>query len=375
MTATIEKNTVEKNNAEKNNAEKNNGSKRAIIAVRNLVKHFPIEEGFLRRQVGLVKAVDDVSFDLLEGETLALVGESGCGKTTTSRCVIQALKPTAGQVLFQLDSAPPVDLTRIDKSALKAARRNIRMIYQDPYSSLNPRMTLLQIIGEPLVINRVVKGRAELEERVAALLRMVRLDPGAMNRYPHAFSGGQRQRIAIARALSLSPKVVIADEAVSALDVSVQAQILNLLKELQQELGLTYLFVAHNLAVVKYAADRVAVMYAGKIVETAATEALYISPKHPYTEALLSAAPNPDPDTKERPRIVLMGEVADPGNLPSGCAFHPRCQYAQARCRQETPALVNVAAAGEPVHLAACHFAQDLTLVGIGAGVQEVRNG
>ena len=375
MTATIEKNTVEKNNAEKNNAEKNNGSKRAIIAVRNLVKHFPIEEGFLRRQVGLVKAVDDVSFDLLEGETLALVGESGCGKTTTSRCVIQALKPTAGQVLFQLDSAPPVDLTRIDKSALKAARRNIRMIYQDPYSSLNPRMTLLQIIGEPLVINRVVKGRAELEERVAALLRMVRLDPGAMNRYPHAFSGGQRQRIAIARALSLSPKVVIADEAVSALDVSVQAQILNLLKELQQELGLTYLFVAHNLAVVKYAADRVAVMYAGEIVETAATEALYISPKHPYTEALLSAAPNPDPDTKERPRIVLMGEVADPGNLPSGCAFHPRCQYAQARCRQETPALVNVAAAGEPVHLAACHFAQDLTLVGIGAGVQEVRNG
>jgi peptide/nickel transport system ATP-binding protein len=365
MMATVEKGTVEKSNR----------TKRAIIAVRNLVKHFPIEAGFLRRQVGLIKAVDNVSFELIEGETLALVGESGCGKTTTSRCVIQALKPTAGQVLFQMDSAAPVDLTLIDKKALKAARRNIRMIYQDPYSSLNPRMTLLQIIGEPLVINHAVKGRAELEERVAALLRMVHLDPSAMNRYPHAFSGGQRQRIAIARALSLSPKVVIADEAVSALDVSVQAQILNLLKELQKELGLTYLFVAHNLAVVKYAADRVAVMYAGKIVETAATEALYISPKHPYTEALLSAAPNPEPDAKARPRIVLMGEVADPGNLPGGCAFHPRCQYTQARCRQETPDLVNVASAGEPVHLAACHFAQELALVGIGAEMREAHNG
>jgi len=350
-------------------------NERVIISVRNLVKYFPIEAGFLRRQVGLVKAVDDVSFDLVEGETLALVGESGCGKTTTSRCVIQALKPTAGQVLFQMDGTPAVDLTQLDKKALKVARRNIRMIYQDPYSSLNPRMTLLQIIGEPLVINRAVKGRAELEERVAELLRMVRLDPGAMNRYPHAFSGGQRQRIAIARALSLSPKVVIADEAVSALDVSVQAQILNLLKELQKELGLTYLFVAHNLAVVKYEADRVAVMYAGKIVETAETEALYITPKHPYTEALLSAAPNPDPDTRNRPRIVLTGDVADAGNLPTGCAFHPRCQYAQDRCRQETPELVNVANAGEPAHLSACHFAKELELVGIVATVGEARNG
>ena len=349
--------------------------KKAIISVRNLVKHFPIEAGFLRRQVGVVKAVDGVSFDLNEGETLALVGESGCGKTTTSRCVIQALKPTAGQVLFQMDGAPAVDLTQLGKKELKAARRNIRMIYQDPYSSLNPRMTLLQIIGEPLVINRAVKGRSELQDRVAELLRMVRLDPSAMNRYPHAFSGGQRQRIAIARALALSPKVVIADEAVSALDVSVQAQILNLLKELQHELGLTYLFVAHNLAVVKYEADRVAVMYAGKIVEIAETEALYLQPMHPYTEALISAAPNPDPDTKNRPRITLSGEVADVGNLPSGCAFHPRCQYAQERCKQETPMLVQVGGMDGPARFSACHFAKELELVGIAARVEEARHG
>jgi peptide/nickel transport system ATP-binding protein len=337
----------------------------AIISVRNLVKHFPIEQGFLRRQVGLVKAVDDVSFDLNEDETLALVGESGCGKTTTSRCVIQALKPTSGQVLFQMDGTNMVDLTQLEKKELRAARRNIRMIYQDPYSSLNPRMTLLQIIGESLLINRMVKGKAELQERVAELLRMVRLDPSYMNRYPHAFSGGQRQRIAIARALALSPKVVIADEAVSALDVSVQAQILNLLKQLQNELGLTYLFVAHNLAVVKYAANRVAVMYAGKIVEMAETEELFVNPKHPYTEALLSAAPNADPATKNRPRIVLTGEVADLSNLPSGCAFHPRCPYVQDRCREEAPVLANITGPDKPTHQTACHFAEELELVGI----------
>ncbi len=344
-------------------------SERTIIAVRNLVKHFPIESGFLRRETGQVKAVDDVSFDLEEGETLALVGESGCGKTTTSHCVIQAQKPTAGQVLFRTDPAqPPVDLTQIEKAELKAARRHIRMIYQDPYSSLNPRMNLLQIIGEPLLINGMVQRRTELQERVAELLRMVRLDPSAMNRYPHAFSGGQRQRIAIARALALSPRIVIADEAVSALDVSVQAQILNLMKELQNQLGLTYLFVAHNLAVVKYEADRVAVMYAGKIVEMGETEELYTQPQHPYTEALISAAPNPDPDTKYRPRIVLSGEVADPGNLPSGCSFHPRCQYAQDRCRQETPELINLAPAGMPTHHSACHFAAELEFAGIASG-------
>ncbi len=342
---------------------------RAIISVRDLVKYFPIETGLLRRDQGQVKAVDGVTFDLREGETLALVGESGCGKTTTSHCVIQAQKPTAGQVWFRMDGADsPVDLTRLEKGDLKTARRNIRMIYQDPYSSLNPRMNLLQIIGEPLVINRMVRNQAELQERVAELLRMVRLDPSAMNRYPHAFSGGQRQRIAIARALSLSPKVVIADEAVSALDVSVQAQILNLLKELQTQLGLTYLFVAHNLAVVKYEADRVAVMYAGKIVETGETEELYTKPRHPYTEALISAAPNPDPDTKNRPRIVLSGDVADPGNLPGGCSFHPRCQYAQERCRQEAPALINLANADAPIHQSACHFADELELVGIAGG-------
>lgn len=347
---------------------------RPIISVHNLVKHFPIEAGFLRRQVGLVKAVDDVSFDLNEGETLALVGESGCGKTTTSRCVIQSLKPTAGQVLFHMNG-DTVDLTTLDKNALRAARRHIRMIFQDPYSSLNPRMTLLQIVGEPLVINREVNGQNALRDRVAELLQMVRLDPASMNRYPHAFSGGQRQRIAIARALALSPKVVIADEAVSALDVSVQAQILNLLKELQNALGLTYLFVAHNLAVVKYEADRVAVMYAGKIVEIGETEEIYTNPKHPYTEALISAAPSPDPATKNRPRIMLSGDVADPSDLPSGCAFHPRCQYAQDRCRQEVPTLFNVGGTDRPPHLAACHFAEELALVGIVAKAGGTQHG
>ncbi|MDE0461335.1 MAG: ATP-binding cassette domain-containing protein [Caldilineaceae bacterium] len=345
-------------------------NERTIISVRNLVKHFPIEAGFLRRQVGLVKAVDDVNFDLNEGETLALVGESGCGKTTTSHCIIQAQRPTAGRVLFRIGDAEPMDLTQMEKGELKEARRNIRMIYQDPYSSLNPRMTLLQIIGEPLVIHRMVESQDELQERVAELLRLVRLDPSTLNRYPHAFSGGQRQRIAIARALSLSPKVVIADEAVSALDVSVQAQILNLLKELQNQLGLTYLFVAHNLAVVKYEADRVAVMYAGKIVEIGETEELYTNPRHPYTEALISAAPNPDPDTKHRERIVLSGEVADPGNLPDGCAFHPRCRYAEDRCRQETPELIEVGENNGQSHLAACHFAESLELTGIAGAIQ-----
>ena len=346
-----------------------NMNERAIISVRNLVKHFPIEAGFLRRQVGVVKAVDDLNFDLNEGETLALVGESGCGKTTTSHCIIQAQRPTAGRVLFRIGDAEPADLTQMEKGELKEARRNIRMIYQDPYSSLNPRMTLLQIIGEPLVIHRMVKSQDDLQERVAELLRLVRLDPSTMNRYPHAFSGGQRQRIAIARALSLSPKVVIADEAVSALDVSVQAQILNLLKELQNQLGLTYLFVAHNLAVVKYEADRVAVMYAGKIVEIGETEALYTNPRHPYTEALISAAPNPDPDTKHRERIVLSGEVADPGNLPGGCAFHPRCRYAEDRCRQEIPELIDVGGNEGQAHQAACHFAESLELTGIAGAI------
>ncbi len=355
----------------------NGGSmnERAIISVRNLVKYFPIETGFLRRQVGLVKAVDDVNFDLNEGETLALVGESGCGKTTTSHCIIQAQRPTSGQVLFRSGDAEPMDLTQMEKGELKEARRNIRMIYQDPYSSLNPRMTLIQIIGEPLVIHRMVKSKDELQERVAELLRLVRLDPSTMNRYPHAFSGGQRQRIAIARALSLSPKVVIADEAVSALDVSVQAQILNLMKELQNQLGLTYLFVAHNLAVVKYEADRVAVMYAGKIVETGETEELYTSPRHPYTEALISAAPNPDPDTKHRARIVLAGEVADPGNLPGGCAFHPRCRYAEDQCRHERPELIEVGGKEGPSHFSACHFAEKLELSGIAGGIKREERG
>ena len=289
-----------------------------------------------------MKAVDNVNFDLNVGETLALVGESGCGKTTTSHCIIQAQRPTSGRVYFRLGDAKPMDLTQMEKGELKEARRNIRMIYQDPYSSLNPRMTLLQIIGEPLVIHRMVDSQEESARtcgRTAAFG-----SSGSCDDEP--LSACLQRRPAPANCHrpgpSLSPKVVIADEAVSALDVSVQAQILNLLKELQHQLGLTYLFVAHNLAVVKYEADRVAVMYAGKIVEIGETEELYTGPRHPYTEALISAAPNPDPDTKHRERIVLAGEVADPGNLPAGCAFHPRCRYAEDLCRQEAPDLVEV---------------------------------
>ena len=338
-----------------------------VVEVKDLRKHFPITRGFLRRVIGYVKAVDGVSFSVRRGETLALVGESGCGKTTTGLCLLRAIDPTAGSILFRINSDDSaIDLTSLDKRQLREVQRHMGMIFQDPYSSLNPRMTILEIVGEPFVARKLVKNQQELEERVAALLRSVRLDPSYMRRYPHAFSGGQRQRIAIARALALSPRFVVADEPVSALDVSVQAQILGLLQELQDELDLTYLFVAHNLAVVEYISDRVAVMYVGKIVELGDTEAIFAQPKHPYTEALLSAVPTIRTEGgRKRERIVLQGDVADPANVPTGCYFHPRCLYAEEICRTQVPPWVNVAREGENPHYARCHFAESLNLQGV----------
>jgi peptide/nickel transport system ATP-binding protein len=332
--------------------------KPVLLDVRRLKKFFPIRRGILQRTIGYVKAVDDVSFTLNRGETLSLVGESGCGKTTTSRCILRAITPSAGQVLLS-DNGDIVDMATVPRSRLPSLRRQMQMIFQDPFSSLNPRMTLLDIVGEPLLVHG--EGNAqERTDRVVELLRLVGLRPEYMRRYPHAFSGGQRQRIGIARALALNPRLVVADEPVSALDVSVQAQILNLLLELQEKLGLTYLFVAHDLSVVKHISERVAVMYVGRIVETAPTEELFASPKHPYTEALLSAVPKPDPRLRSD-RIILQGEVADPANTPTGCHFHPRCQYAQAVCREKSPVLEEISTN----HFVSCHRARELSLRGV----------
>ena len=333
----------------------------ALLEVRGLKKYFPIRRGLLQKTIGEVKAVDDVSFFLNKGETLSLVGESGCGKTTTSRCILRAITPTAGQVLLS-DNGHTIDVTTLPKKELRSLRRQMQMIFQDPFSSLNPRMTLLDIVGEPLFVHGV-GSLQERTDRVVELLRLVGLRPEYMRRYPHAFSGGQRQRIGIARALALNPRLVVADEPVSALDVSVQAQILNLLLELQERLGLTYLFVAHDLSVVKHISARVAVMYVGRIVETAPTEELFASPKHPYTEALLSAVPKPDPRLRSE-RIVLPGEVADPANTPSGCHFHPRCKYARDVCREKTPPQEEIA----PNHFVRCHRARELTLQVVARG-------
>lgn len=330
-----------------------------LLEVKNLKMYFPIRRGFFQRTVGYVRAVDQVNFTIYPGETVALVGESGCGKTTTGRCIVRAYTPTDGEVLYWNKSGQVVDLVHLQERELKPYRRELRMIFQDPHSSLNPRMTVLDIIGDPLRVHKIAEGQ-ELEDRVAGLLRKVGLRPEYMRRYPHAFSGGQRQRIGIARALALDPQLVIADEAVSALDVSVQAQILNLLQDLQTELDLTYIFVAHDLSVVEYIADRVAVMYVGKVVETGATDELYTNPKHPYTEALLSAVPRPDPRERSQ-RIVLEGDVPDPSNPPSGCYFHPRCLYATDLCAQETPDLRSIRAG----HMVACHYAEELELRGI----------
>ncbi len=333
-----------------------------MLAVEELKMHFPIRKGFRQRIAGYVRAVDDVSFSVSRGETLGLVGESGCGKTTIGRCIMRAYAPSAGRVLYYGRGKDPVDLARLRQNELKTYRRELRMIFQDPYSSLNPRMTVLDIVAEPLKVHQVAHGR-ELEDRVAGLLSRVGLRPEYMRRYPHAFSGGQRQRIGIARALALDPQVVVADEAVSALDVSVQAQILNLLEDLQAELNLTYLFISHDLSVVEYVADRVAVMYVGKLVELAETSALFAAPRHPYTEALLSAVPKPDPTMRAK-RIVLEGDVADPANPPPGCYFHPRCRYAVERCKSEAPPLAQIV----PGHAVACHRAAELTLRGVTPG-------
>jgi peptide/nickel transport system ATP-binding protein len=337
------------------------GSRERLLEVKGLKKYFPIRRGILQREVGQVRAVDDVTFYVEKGETLSLVGESGCGKTTTSRCILRAIKATAGQILFRPEDGSVVDVATLSKAQLRPLRRQMQMIFQDPFSSLNPRRTLLDIVAEPLVANGV-GGRHEQLDRVAELLRLVGLRPEYMRRYPHAFSGGQRQRIGIARALALNPSLIVADEPVSALDVSVQAQILNLMLALQDRLGLTYLFVAHYLSVVKHVSDRVAVMYVGRLVEMTDTQRLFATPKHPYTEALLSAVPVPDPRWRSK-RIVLEGEVADPANPPSGCYFHPRCRYAVDACRTDTPQLTET----QPGHYVSCHRAKELTLHGIAA--------
>ncbi len=330
-----------------------------VLEVENLKKHFPIRRGFLRKIVGAVKAVDGVSLTIERGQTLSLVGKSGCGKTTVSRCIVRALKPTSGAIRFRAGDGPLVDVAGFERAELAPLRPHMQMIFQDPFSSLNPRMMVGDIIAEPMLVNGIGTHASRLA-RVEELLDLVKLPKAYLNRFPHAFSGGQRQRIGIARALALNPSLVVADEPVSALDVSVQAQIVNLMLELQERLGLSYLFVAHDLSVVKHMSDRVAVMYVGRIVEEAPTAALFKTPRHPYTEALLSAVPKADP-ARRTERIVLDGEVADPANVPTGCAFHPRCRYAKDRCRVDTPALTEVA----PKHRVACHFARELTLGGV----------
>ncbi len=322
----------------------------ALVQVRGLKKYFPITRGVVfSRHVGDIKAVEDVGFDIYQGETLGLVGESGCGKTTAGRTIIQLYRPTAGEVYYDGQ-----DLTRMRGNDLRHMRRRMQIIFQDPYASLNPRLTVGSIVGEPLEIHRVARGK-ELRERVEELLQLVGLNPYFINRYPHEFSGGQRQRIGVARALALEPDFIVCDEPISALDVSIQAQIVNLLEELQEKLGLTYLFIAHDLSMVRHISDRVAVMYLGKIVELSNSDELYENPLHPYTKALLSAVPIPDPVVEEkRQRIILEGDVPSPANPPPGCNFNTRCPVVMDVCSEEEPKFVEI----EPGHFCACHLMQ-----------------
>ncbi|MBN2002963.1 MAG: ATP-binding cassette domain-containing protein [Anaerolineae bacterium] len=332
-----------------------------LLEVKNLKKYFPIQRGFFRKVVGHVRAVDGVSFFIREGETLGLVGESGCGKTTTGRVILRALEPTEGEAWYLKDGTA-TNIFTLSQEEMKPLRREMQIIFQDPFSSLNPRMTVMDIVAEPLMIHGAPRNE-ELKGRVRELLESVGLRAQHMNRYPYAFSGGQRQRIGIARALALQPKLIICDEPVSALDVSIQAQVINLLESLQRDLGLTYLFIAHDLSVVEHISSRVAVMYLGNIVELASSEVLYEAPLHPYTEALLSAVPRTDPDFVSA-RIILPGDVPDPSNPPPGCKFHPRCQYVKDICSQQTPEWLEL----QPDHWVACHRATELRLTGITYG-------
>jgi len=332
-----------------------------LLEIRGLSKRFPIHSGLSRRVTGEVRAIDGVDLTIMRGETLGLVGESGCGKSTTGRAILRAIEPTEGEILFH-DRAGTVDVAKLGRDELKRIRRRMQMVFQDPYASLNPRMNVEALIAEPLIcLEHLTHGQRR--DRVVELLELVGLNASYLLRYPHTFSGGQRQRIGIARALALEPDFVVCDEAVSALDVSVQAQVLNLLSDIQERLGTTYLFISHDLGVIEHQCDRVAVMYLGRIVEFAETEALLRTPKMPYVEALLSAVPEPDPHVR-RERVAIRGEVADPANLPSGCPFHPRCPYAQEVCKSTVPALRQVEGAAGP-HLAACHFAEALSLRGV----------
>lgn len=335
------------------------GIKPYLLEVRNLKKYFPIYKGLMRKVVNQVRAVDDVSFFVREGETLGLVGESGCGKTTASRCILRAYQPTSGEILFHEADRKVIDLAKLERAELARFRPQMQMIFQDPFGSLNPRMTIFDIVGEPMFVHGL-KNHGERRDRVAELLKLVGLRPEYMQRYPHAFSGGQRQRVGIARALALNPRLVVADEPVSALDASVQAQVLNLMLDLQEKLNLTYLFVAHDLSVVKHISDRVCVMYVGKVVEMASTQELFNTPRHPYTSALMMAVPVPDPSRRS---IIqdLPGEVASPANPPTGCYFHPRCVHAREVCRTETPQLREIS----PDHFVSCHLSEELQLAGI----------
>ncbi|WP_328955321.1 dipeptide ABC transporter ATP-binding protein [Kitasatospora purpeofusca] len=335
-----------------------------ILEVRDLVKHYPLTQGIvLKKQVGAVRAVDGVSFSLVKGETLGIVGESGCGKSTLAKVLMNLEKATSGQVLFKGE-----DITRLSGAGLKAVRRNIQMVFQDPYTSLNPRMTVGDIIGEPFEIHPEVAPKGDRRRAVQDLLDVVGLNPEYINRYPHQFSGGQRQRIGIARGLALKPEVIICDEPVSALDVSVQAQVINLLEQLQNEFRLSYMFIAHDLSIVRHISDRVGVMYLGRMVEIGTEEEIYSHPTHPYTQALLSAVPVPDPTGREhRERILLSGDIPSPANPPSGCRFRTRCWKAQERCAEELPLLaVPSTLRGPAAHESACHFAEVRDVIGSG---------